>query len=85
MTLIQLAQQLLSEGKLPHLDGCMTYWGPGKGNTCSICGYLISRETLEIGVRCEEGIADAKFCVHVECYAAWAMAIGEQASTRPAP
>jgi hypothetical protein len=70
MTLTELAEERVHEGRLPELRFCRTYGGPSIGRTCALCEKKIPAQTTEIEVVAKTNTAVSYF-VHVDCYAAW--------------
>ena len=73
MTLTELAEERVRQGRLPDLRHCRTYGGPSVGRPCALCEKIIPKTEIEIEVVAESNTA-VSFFVHVACYAAWSRA-----------
>ena len=73
MTLTDLAEERVHEGRLPDLRKCRTYGGPSMGRTCALCEKPIPKKATEIEVICKAANWPSIF-VHLDCYAAWSRA-----------
>jgi hypothetical protein len=73
MTLTELAEERVRQGRLPNLRKCRSFGGPSIGETCALCAKTIPQQTIEIEVVAMANTG-ASFFVHVDCYAAWSHA-----------
>ena len=63
-----LTRDKLQRGELPR-DKCQVTWfGPGVGQPCALCGRTITR--LEIECECEQP-AGAELRFHQACFSIW--------------
>ena len=73
MTLTELAEERVRQGRLPDLRHCTKYGGPSVGRPCALCEKIIPKTEIEIEVVAESNTA-VSFFVHVACCAAWSRA-----------
>jgi hypothetical protein len=62
-----LARTMLQRGELPREKCQATWFGPGVGEPCALCGRSITR--LEIECECEQANGPLRF--HQVCFAIW--------------
>jgi hypothetical protein len=62
-----LTRDKLQRGELPRYKCQVTWFGPGVGEPCTVCGRQITR--LEIECECEQGGGAVRF--HQACFAIW--------------
>ena len=63
-----LVRDMLDRGTLPHEKCVITWFGPGTGQRCVVCGVVIVPADIE----CEcEHPRGGLLRFHQECFAAW--------------
>jgi hypothetical protein len=67
--LIQRAERVIGEGRLPSFASARYWGGPGSGRVCALCERVIGSHELEIEAELADGSGGPVF--HVRCHDAW--------------